>query len=89
MAQFIDSEFFGVPVVQFLLAALTLAALTLAVFAGLGAMRQLRAARRLRRSVDAATRVRRWGLAGIALSLLALAAVAFLGAHFLTVSCNG
>lgn len=87
LPQFVDSEVFGLPVVLFLLAALTVAALTLAVFAGLGAVRQLRVARRLRRSVDAATRVRRWGVAGIGFSLIALGAIAVLALPFLTATC--
>lgn len=88
LPQFADAEFFGVPVKQFLLAALAVAALTLIVFAGLAAGRQLRVARRLRRSVDAATRVRRWSVVGIALSVMALPIVAVLGLKFLAAACT-
>ena len=87
MPEFVDSDFLGIPVVQFLLAALLVAALTLIVFAALASVRHLRIARRLRRSVDAGTRLRRWSLLAIAFAALAFPVVAFFGVKFLTVSC--
>lgn len=68
-----DADFAGIPVAQFLLLALTLAALVLTVFAALAGFRLYRQSARARSS-----NVRKagtWGLAGIALAAVAFAGI--------------
>lgn len=79
-----DAEFADIPVAQFLLTALTLAALILTVFAMLGGFRIYRQAVRAR---GAARKTGRWGLAGIALGALALLAIAAGALPLLDVEC--
>jgi hypothetical protein len=68
-----DADFAGIPVAQFLLLALTLAALVLTVFAALAGFRLHRQSARARSS--SARKAGRWGLAGIALAAAAFAAI--------------
>lgn len=68
-----DADFAGIPVAQFLLLALTLAALVLTVFAALAGFRLYRQSARARSS-----NVRKaggWGLVGIALAAAAFAGI--------------
>lgn len=83
---FADVDFFGVPVTVFLLLALTLAALTLIVFAGLHAWRTFRVLRRRRSGVDFFAR-RGLSAGGVALALAAFAATVWLGIYLLRAPC--
>lgn len=63
---YVDADFAGIPVAQFLLLALTLAALVLTVFAALAGLRLYRLSARARSG--SARKAGHWGLAGIALA---------------------
>lgn len=82
---YVDAEYAGIPVAQFLLYALTLAALMLTVFAMLAGFRIYRQSARAR--ANAASKTARWGLIGIALGAAAFAAIAAGAAPMLVVSC--
>ena len=82
---YIDAEFAGIPVAQFLLLALTVAALILCVFAMLAGWRTYRQAARAR--ANASRSAARWGLAGIALGALALASIAVGAMPLLDAEC--
>lgn len=69
-----DAEFADIPVTQFLLLALTGAALILTVFAMLAGFRLYRQSIRAR--ANPGRQAMRWGLAGIALGALSFAAIA-------------
>lgn len=68
-----DADFAGIPVAQFLLLALTLAALVLTVFAALAGLRLYRQSARARAS--SARKAGHWGLAGIALAAVTFAGI--------------
>lgn len=67
-----DADFAGIPVAQFLLLALTLAALVLTVFAALAGFRLYRQSARAR---SGNARKAGWGLAGMALAAAAFAGI--------------
>lgn len=73
LPSYTDAEFADIPVAQYLLLALTVAAAILTVFAMLAGLRTYRQSRRARG--DAGRKVGRWGLAGIALGAVACAAI--------------
>lgn len=73
LPSYTDAEFADIPVAQYLLLALTVAAAMLTVFAMLAGLRFYRQSRRARG--DAGRKVGRWGLAGIALGAVACAAI--------------
>jgi len=81
-----DAEFADVPVAQFLLLALTVAAAILSVFAMLAGWRIYRQSIRARG--DAGRKSGRWGLAGIALGALALIAIVVGAPSLLDVECT-
>lgn len=80
-----DAEFADIPVAQFLLLALTVAALILTVFAMLAGFRLYRQSMRAR--ADSARKAAGWGLAGIALGVLAFAAIGAGAMPLLTAQC--
>lgn len=73
LPSFSDAEFADIPVTQYLLLALTVAAAILTVFAMLAGWRLYRQSTRARG--DTGRTAGRWGLAGIALGALACAAI--------------
>lgn len=81
-----DAEFAGVPAAQFLLLALTGAALILTVFAALAGFKLYRQGRRAR--AQAGHKARLWGLVGVSLGVLALGAVAAVAGTILNVTCR-
>lgn len=83
---FSDVDFFGVPVTDFLLLALTVAALILIIFAGMNALRVLRVLRRRHRGGESLTR-RGLGVAAVLLAVTAFAITAWLGVLFFHTSC--
>jgi threonine/homoserine/homoserine lactone efflux protein len=83
---FVDTDFFGVSVMFFLLAVLTFTALVLIVFAGLHALRALRA-RVQRRQRDRVERLVGTALIGL-LCVAVLAISAWLGLGFLFSPCS-
>ena len=85
LPRFMDTDFADVPVTEFLLIAVTAAALFLTVFAGIGGFRQYWQARPTRGEVG--RRTRRWGLIGIASALLAFVAVGWLGGNSVGIGC--
>lgn len=84
LPRFVDADFLDLPVVDFLLAAITLAALTLIVFAGIGCWRMLRAPGGDR---EARLRRQRWAVAGLVLVPIAFAITASAGSDLLAQSC--
>ena len=70
---YVDTDFAGIPVAQFLLLALTLAALVLTVFAALAGLRLYRQSARARGG--SAREAGRWGIAGIALAAATFAGI--------------
>ena len=85
MPTYVDAEYAGVPVAQFLLYALTLSALMLTVFAMLAGFRIYRQSVRAR--ANAGRKAARWGLIGIASGAVAFATIAAGAASMLAVSC--
>ncbi len=83
---FSDVDFFGVRVTLFLLAALTVAALVLIVFAGLHSLRVLRAIRRRHRGGDRPTDFR-LRVAAVLIAFAAFAGTAWMGWIFLSTPC--
>lgn len=85
LPRFADTDFADIPVTEFLLIAVTAAALFLTVFAAIGGFRQYRQARTTRG--EAGQRTRRWGLIGIGSAVLSFVAVGWLAGNSLGVNC--
>lgn len=83
---FADTDFFGVPVILFLLSALSFAALVLVLFAGLHALRALRA-RAQRRQRDRMER-RIGAVLIVLLALTVFAVTAWFGLGFVLTPCG-
>lgn len=81
-----DAEFADIPVAQYLLLALTVAAAILTVFAILSGLRLYRQSARARAGAE--QKAGRWGLAGIALGAAALAAIAVGAPPLLHLGCT-
>lgn len=81
-----DAEFADIPVAQFLLLALTGAALMLTAFAALAGFKLYRQGTRARG--QAGDKARRWGIAGIVLGALALGAVVAVAGTILNATCR-
>lgn len=80
-----DAEFADIPVAQYLLLALTVAAAILTVFAMLAGLRLYRQAKRARGGAQ--QKAVRWGLAGIVLGAIALVAIGLGAPPLLEVRC--
>ncbi len=81
-----DADFAGIPVAQFLLLAVTLAALVLTVFAALAGFRLYRHSAHARSS--SVRKAGGWGLAGIALAAAAFAAIVAGALPLLRATCS-
>lgn len=81
-----DAEFADIPVAQYLLLALTVAAAILTVFAMLAGLRLYRQSTRARGGAQ--QKAGRWGLAGIALGAIALGAIALGAPPLLEIGCT-
>lgn len=76
LPRFADTEFADIPVIQYLLVAISAAALFLTFFAGIAGLRHYWQARAIRG--EAGNAGRRWGLLGVASAVTAFAGVALL-----------
>lgn len=81
-----DAEFADIPVAQFLLLALTGAALMLTAFAALAGFKLYRQGTRVKG--QAGDKTRRWGVAGMVAGVLALAAVVAVAGTMLNATCR-
>lgn len=85
LPRYTDAEFADVPVAQYLLLALTVAAAILTVFAMLAGWRLYRQSARARG--DAGRKAARWGLAGIALGVVACGAIILVAPTLFEAEC--
>lgn len=85
LPRFVDTDFADIPVTDFLLIAVSAAALFLAIFAGIGGLRLYRQARQARG--ETGRHMRRWGLSGILLAALGFVAVGWLARHAIGAGC--